>query len=468
MKIMCFSKKGLFLFLLFPCLILSVLVLPAEDADSAVEEDPVLEAFFPKKKPSQGETENAIVMDQTGPRLRDAEPSNAVPIISPETVKQVVASDLDMTMKWLQMEHRHFVMMLLGILGAVVIGLSLGWLLQRILHLHALGRPGFSRKLTITLIGPVMMLLVLIGIFFAMVPVVRTIHDAYRWDLRIFFTLIAATTAWGIFHILEVFSAKISCLVVRNANNLDVEIVDLVKKVLMVAVLMLTIAFVLQNVYDINLSSMLTGAGILGLAVAFSAKDVLANFFGSIVIFLDKPFKIGDRIQIDDCNGIVEKVGMRSTRIFTEEEGIITIPNSMFAAKHVLNINHRGLLKYLFEVTMSYSSTPDQMRQTIQLLHSIVDDFHGTDLPELKPHIFFDELDDWSMNIKVIMWLKTNKFEEKEKYVDEINFALIEGLAKAGLSMSFPTSSNYLCGSDGGPVKVILSQEKGHPSEPRS
>ncbi|MEG1980163.1 MAG: mechanosensitive ion channel [Victivallaceae bacterium] len=194
----------------------------------------------------------------------------------------------------------------------------------------------------------------------------------------------------------------------------------------------------------------------MGLALAFSAKDMLANFFGSIVIVMDKPFQVGDRIKIDDCNGIVTQVGIRSTRILTEDEDVYTIPNSIFTSNKVINISSKGKIKYIFSATLTYSTSADDMQKAVDLLHEIVDDFHGKDMPEYQPRIFFSSLGNWSMNIKVIMWLKSSDFKVIEEWVNEINFAIVRQFNANKLNMAFPTSTNYLLSDPANPVVVAM------------
>ena len=98
------------------------------------------------------------------------------------------------------------------------------------------------------------------------------------------------------------------------------------------------------------------------------------------------------------------------------------------------------------------------MKLASDILHKIVDDFHGEDLPEYKPRIFFSSLSNWSMNIKVIMWLKSSDFKVIEEYVNEINCAIVREFNANKLNMAFPTSSNYLLSDPDNPLLVSVRQ----------
>jgi len=103
-------------------------------------------------------------------------------------------------------------------------------------------------------------------------------------------------------------------------------LLPIIRNTLKVFAIVVAILLTLQNM-GLNITSLITSLGIGGLALALAAQDTLANFFGAIVIFVDKPFRIGDLVRIDTHEGIVETIGFRSTRVRTTEGHLVTIPN---------------------------------------------------------------------------------------------------------------------------------------------
>ena len=203
---------------------------------------------------------------------------------------------------------------------------------------------------------------------------------------------------------------------------------------------------------------MLTGAGVVGLAIAFAARETLSNFFGTVVIILDVPFRCGDRIKINGMDGIVTYVGMRSTRIATASESIITIPNSLIESSCVENISTKGVIRYAFNIGLVYDTSPEDIDKAIEIIHSIVDNFHGHDLESHKPRVFFESFENSSLNIKVIMWLKTSTYESEENLRSLINRQILARFNEAKLNFAFNTVTNYLCSKS--EIPVIISHKE--------
>ena len=115
--------------------------------------------------------------------------------------------------------------------------------------------------------------------------------------------------------------------------------------------------------------AMIAGLGIGGLALALAAQDSVKNIFAGIMIFLDKPFKITDRIKIDGHDGVVEEVGLRSTRIRTLEGRIVTIPNCTFTDNSVINVTSQPALKVKINLGLTYDTSEDDMQKAVSYTH---------------------------------------------------------------------------------------------------
>src|SRR5690606_24921192 len=123
-------------------------------------------------------------------------------------------------------------------------------------------------------------------------------------------------------------------------SKLDDQLVPLLRKAMKIFVVLVGALFLLQNL-DVNVASLVAGLGIGGVAVALAAKDTIANFFGSLMIFIDRPFQIGDWVKIGETEGIVEVVGFRSTRVRTFYNSLVTVPNAHFTEAAIDNLGMR-------------------------------------------------------------------------------------------------------------------------------
>ena len=374
--------------------------------------------------------------------------SNAADQLNPDKVIQQISSDVRKTENWFCRQRVQIMDFLGGCVLSILMGLLAAWISRKIFrYLIGRYRAVWKWKILNALVTPVILLAVLIGCFFFSRPLLKTLPVyLYELDLRLFYASLVFSGAWGIFRLVSVLDQKIRRLAERPDNSLDNLTVSMIGNTLKIAIAVTAVLFIGQNIFNLNITALLASAGIIGLAVALAAKDTVSNFFGTIVIIADCPFRIGDRIETDKINGIVTHIGMRSSKILTADESLYTIPNSMLTNSALCNINHRGCIKLVMDIGLTYDTSPEQMEKAIGTLHEILDDFHGPDAPGQSPHIFFSGYGPYAMNIHVIVWLKTASFAEEEKLRNELNLAILKQFNAAGLSMAYPTQTLYLAG----------------------
>lgn len=177
---------------------------------------------------------------------------------------------------------------------------------------------------------------------------------------------------WAAYRLVDVVSEAMAHRASLTASKLDDQLVPLVRRSMKVATVILGGLFVLQNL-DVDVGSLLAGLGIGGLALAMAAKDTLANFFGSVMIFADRPFQIGDWVALDGgTEGIVEEVGFRSTRIRTFYNSLVTVPNSKIADAKVDNYGARRYRRTSVTLPLSREATPEQIQAFVEGARAIL------------------------------------------------------------------------------------------------
>ncbi len=152
-----------------------------------------------------------------------------------------------------------------------------------------------------------------------------------------------------------------------------------------------------------DITAMIAGLGIGGLALALAAQDSVKNIFAGVMIFLDKPFKINDRIKVDGHDGTVEDVGLRSTRIRTLEGRIVTIPNCTFTDNSVINVTSQPALKVKINLGLTYDTNEEQMQKAIDILQDIV---KGQDAITNDYAAGFNGFGDFSPNILFMYYVR--------------------------------------------------------------
>jgi MscS family membrane protein len=226
----------------------------------------------------------------------------------------------------------------------------------------------------------------------------------------------------------------------KTSSKLDDQILPILRKIIKFLILGTGFLTILKNCgYDV--STLIAGLGIGGLAFALAAKDTLANLFGSVVIFLDCPFKIGDRVVFNSKDGVVEEVGMRSTRLRTLEGTLITVPNSEVANASIENISLRPKRKVSIKVGLVYETTSEKLNEAIEIVKYILDNNAKV---AVDKYIYFSDFGDFSLNITVIYWINELDYSKFIDIQNDINFCIKKEFQKTGIDFAFPSQTLYL------------------------
>lgn len=183
--------------------------------------------------------------------------------------------------------------------------------------------------------------------------------------------MVVASVVWAAYRFVDVIAEVMTEKAAKTESKLDDQLVPLVRKALKIVTVIAGALAILQNL-NVNVASLLAGLGIGGVAVALAAKDTVANFFGSIMIFVDKPFQIGDWVVIAGVEGVVEEVGFRSTRVRTFYNSLVTIPNAKFTEASIDNYGRRRYRRVFATLNLTYDTTPEQMQAFVEGVRAII------------------------------------------------------------------------------------------------
>lgn len=224
----------------------------------------------------------------------------------------------------------------------------------------------------------------------------------------------------------------------KTESDLDDQLLPIFRKGLK-AIFWVLGAVVALNNAGFNVGAIVAGLGIGGLAFALAAQDTVKNFFGGVMIFADKPFKIGERIKINGIDGFVKEIGIRSTRITTLEGRMVTIPNSQFSDNAVENIDIEPSRKIVLNLGLTYDTRPDQMEQAMTILKGLGTDYK--DLIDEEVLVSFNAFGDFSLGILFIYYIK--KESDILQTQSTINLQILKRFNENGLEMAFPTQTVY-------------------------
>jgi len=225
----------------------------------------------------------------------------------------------------------------------------------------------------------------------------------------------------------------------QEDQEFNKQLFPIIRKSLKVFVIVVAAMVTLDNL-GVNITAAIASLSIGGLAVGLAAQDTLANLFGGIAIFLDKPFKIGDRIQIDNVDGPVESIGLRSTRVRNLDGHLVTIPNKTMGNATITNIAARPNIKTVINIGITYDTPVAKVRLALSIIKEI---FGGHPMTgDLV--MSFNKFESSSLNILVVHWWKNPDFLASLAGLQEMNLALKERFDKEGISFAFPTQTVYM------------------------
>jgi len=208
----------------------------------------------------------------------------------------------------------------------------------------------------------------------------------------------------------------------------------------MVIVVMGTMIILQEFGYDVT--GLVASFGVVGLAFSLAAKDTAANIFGFTAIVSDNPFQVGDYIVTDSFSGVVEHVGVRSTRVRKLDQALVTVPNSQLTDAAVTNWSRLVKRRLDFYIGLTYDTTPTQMRDVLQQLRDMLKARESVDSESVIVH--FVEFADSSLNIRIIAYLLLADWGEYTAEVEQINLEIMEIVAHLGLGFAFPSQSIYI------------------------
>ena len=188
--------------------------------------------------------------------------------------------------------------------------------------------------------------------------------------------------------------------------------------------------------------SVLAGLGLGGLAFALAAKDACANFFGSIMILLDRPFNIGDWVIIGETEGSVEEIGFRSTRIRTFYDSLITVPNSILANANIDNMGQRNYRRIKAFFGLTYDTPPEKMEAFLEGVKNIVKANPYTRKDYY--HVVFTAYGNFSLDVMLYCFSKVPDWSAELVQRQNIYLEILRLAEKIGVDFAFPTQTLHM------------------------
>jgi MscS family membrane protein len=220
---------------------------------------------------------------------------------------------------------------------------------------------------------------------------------------------------------------------------MDMHLFPIIRKTLKIFVVVIAVLVTSQNL-GMNITGLLASLSIGGLAVGLAAQDTLSNLFGAVAIFADKPFRVGDRIQLDTIDGTVEAIGLRSTRVRNLDGHLVSIPNKNMANANIINISKRPNIKTVMNIGLTYDTTSARIERAMEIIRDIY-----------RPHpktadlqVSFNKFESSSINILVVHWWNSTDWNDYLMGFQKLNLELKRRFDEEQISFAFPSQTVYL------------------------
>jgi MscS family membrane protein len=291
---------------------------------------------------------------------------------------------------------------------------------------------------------------------------IRVLHlpvEIWSWIVVVFNTLKPFLIMVIFYKIVDIVAAYFGSLATKTASTLDDQLVPLLRKTLKAIVIIVGTLFILRDGLDLDIIPFLTGLSIGGVAIALAAQDTIKNFFGSIMIFIDKPFQVGDWVTSGEIDGTVEEVGFRSTRIRTFRNSLMYVPNGKIADAVVDNHGLRQYRRFTTTLTITYDTPSALMEQFVLGLREIIKS-HPKTRKDLY-HVYFNNLSSYSQDVMFYIFFEVPTIQEELQSRHEILTQIVKLAQTLGVRFAFPTQTLHM---ESFPEKKGLGQEH-HESE---
>ena len=246
---------------------------------------------------------------------------------------------------------------------------------------------------------------------------------------------------WTALRVFEVICDLWMDLAAATETKLDNQLIPIFRKGGRAFLILLGIVLFVQNM-GYSVGSLIAGLGLGGAAIALASRDTLANLFGSLVIFFDRPFQMGDWIQVDQIEGTVEDVGLRTIRIRTFANSLITVPNSFFTTSIINNFSRMERRRIKFNLGLTYETSAAQMKAIVAEIRQLILD--NEDLHHDFFLVHFTGFQAYSLEILVYCFTVTTSWQEYMEIQEALLLEIMQKVEALGLEFAFPTQTLHL------------------------
>jgi MscS family membrane protein len=225
----------------------------------------------------------------------------------------------------------------------------------------------------------------------------------------------------------------------RGEKTFNDQLFPIISKAFKTFIIIIAVLVTSQNM-GLNITGVLASLSIGGLALGLAAQDTVANLFGAVAVFVDKPFQIGDNVKLDSVEGTVETIGLRSTRIRNPDGHLITVPNKTMGNATIINITRRPSIRTIMDLGLTYDTPALKVRRAVEILKEVYN--HHPNTKDLI--VSFNQFSPSALNIRVIHWWNGADYKAYMAGLQDLNLAVQERFEAEKIEFAFPTQTVML------------------------
>jgi len=308
------------------------------------------------------------------------------------------------------------------------------------IHLVQRRQIDIEAELIQALTAPIQLLVTIIGLRLALF-VFELDATLLRFVAGLFSVLLAYTFFWSLYRLAGLLGSYFVRVAEKTTSRLDETVTRFSSQLIRVVIVAFGLVVIAQQLgYD--LGGVLAGLGLGGLAVALAAQDTLANLIAYVVIISDSTYKVGDLIQVEDIEGFIEDINLRSTRVRKRDRSLVLMPNQFMTSHPITNWSRLRRRQVRMTIGVTYSTTADEMEALLAALRNLLQT-HEKVVPETVL-VEFVEFGGSSLDILALALVKVVRWEDLQTLKSDINVRIMRLLAEQGLEIAFPTRTVWL------------------------
>ena len=298
------------------------------------------------------------------------------------------------------------------------------------------------------------------GCLLIFLPLVNYDGTFMPWLLRLARVILNIGLTFASYHFVDLICCYLTKKTYESDNKFDDILVPLLRKSAKFFVVVVGIISI-GNALTLDMKGLIAGLGIGGLALALAAKDTISNLFGSLTVILDRPFRIGDWVVVNNkIEGIVEEVGLRSCRIRTFYDSLITIPNGELTNAHIDNYGARSYRRLSTNIAIEYGTPPEKVEAFCEGIRQIILEHPYTRKEQYQ--VWLNNMGDFALEVMLYVFWKVPNWSEELKERHRLLMDILRLGEELEIQFAFPTQTIHTIPSQS-PQYSPLSLEQAHP-----